>query len=1463
MRYSELPSLRNDPAQTHRRSRTSSVLLCLALAGLVVSCGDRPDVMGPGDRPAPEGPLSPGGATGTVAGSTRTTIVSGLAPDKCIEIRDGQAVLASCNGSAAQIFEWWPSGEIRWETLCLGPTAAALPGDPLTTGLCRGTANQSWTMTAAKEIRIGGDKCIDIDGAKTLNGTPIIIWGCHGGRNQSWIAQTRASLPTEPQIPGGSTTTSGLPYGSDSPVIYVNDDVVDMYTDEYLMALASTGEISLRGIITQSSIAPYNSGLSAAALVQFVSQRAQGVQHARNSGLRNIPNPIAAGAGHLTRPSSGRIEDTSSLGGAAAQLIVDEARRASPDRPLVVVVGGPLTIPASAYLLDPSIADRVVVAWLGGTASHMGDYNGWADAWAAYVVLERLRLVFFTPGSADPTVQKSRLDQLPATPLREWMKAKQHPTNSLPGSRDADAAPAISLMRPEFATAVKPVRFAGWITTDGHQVPTFREDPAGRALMVTGSSAIATEEWWRALMNPAVYSGSGSTGGGAEEPIGPVDSGSSAVPAGSVFELRSQHAPGKCLEFRNNVGLLYGCNGSAGQKLTAGAAGDIRFGSLCLTTQTPVGLAGERIIAGACTGGAHQRWQFTDLAEVVGVGARCFDLHGQGKVDGTAVLYWDCHRGSNQRWTPQIAGPVAPPTEPTTPPVDSVPSPSAVSGEVMLLSQHVANKCLTLLQGFAVLGTCVGGPEQVLTRAENGELRLGALCLTSQNAVGLNGDRIRTAFCTGAPNQRWSHGELDAIRGSSGRCMDLYAGGKTDGTSVILWDCHGRTNQRWSVDDLDAGPGGPPTEPTTPPVDSVPSDSVPAEPSVPEESVGDPREVVFRSGLPGTLCLELRGGAAVLGACGRAGQVFTWLENGALQRGDSCLRAMNPTGLKGDRIVAGPCTGAANQVWTATASAELKGVGGRCIDVDGQRAIDGVFTVLWDCHGGPNQRWHADFRADPGTEPSGGQTEGTGSAEYTRRGFYVSPAGTPSGNGTPARPWDLRTALGHPSAVQPGDTIWLTEGRYVGDFTSRLSGTSSSPIVVRRYPGDRATIDGSIAEQGRNVWHWGYEIMNSMSSNRHGSAPGGMNWYGNHGAIGIKAINMVIHNTGHPGIGVWTTGLGTEIYGTLIWGVGRYAQASESNYIEGQTLGSGVYAQNDGTTLLEDNIAFRNFTIGLKAYGKAGGVNGFHLVGNTVFDNGLFQILGSGDGPVSDFKLLDNMSYLTPGHRGYGVWAGYEASDKRDVEIRGNYFGGGNAHGNLKILRFSDVIVEDNVFVAQSGGKFPGGGSFVWWEPGASGSVRFENNRYHSINTEASPFIRLVRNGQGQGDRYTFQQWVSTTRLDASSSYSSGRPANTIIMRPNRYEQGRANITVYNWQGQSQVSVNISGAGLRPGDRFEIRDAQDFFGSPVVSGTYAGGSVSIPMGGGSVAPLLGTIEHFVNAHTPSEFGVFVLVKAES
>ena len=107
------------------------------------------------------------------------------------------------------------------------------------------------------------------------------------------------------------------------------------------------------------------------------------------------------------------------------------------------------------------------------------------------------------------------------------------------------------------------------------------------------------------------------------------------------------------------------------------------------------------------------------------------------------------------------------------------------------------------------------------------------------------------------------------------------------------------------------------------------------------------------------------------------------------------------------------------------------------------------------------------------------------------RQFYAAPSGSPGGDGSWSQPLDLQSALSSSGPLRPGDTLWLRAGRYLGSFTSSLAGTATAPIVVRQYPGERATLDGAgsmestLTINGRWTWYWGFEVMDSDTQTGH------------------------------------------------------------------------------------------------------------------------------------------------------------------------------------------------------------------------------------------------------------------------------------------------------------------------------------------------------------------------------------------
>jgi hypothetical protein len=112
----------------------------------------------------------------------------------------------------------------------------------------------------------------------------------------------------------------------------------------------------------------------------------------------------------------------------------------------------------------------------------------------------------------------------------------------------------------------------------------------------------------------------------------------------------------------------------------------------------------------------------------------------------------------------------------------------------------------------------------------------------------------------------------------------------------------------------------------------------------------------------------------------------------------------------------------------------------------------------------------------------------------------------------------------------------------------------------------------------------------------------------------------------------------------------------------------------------------------------------------------------------------------------------------------------------------------------------------------------------------------------------------------SNNTYYSSRPTGVrVFLQPNTCETGRANIAIYNWDLAPTVGVDLSDI-LSVGSTYEIHNAQDFFAAPVLSGTYDGIPIEIPMTGLTVAKPIGW-----NAPpaTGPEFNSFVVIKTGS
>jgi len=434
--------------------------------------------------------------------------------------------------------------------------------------------------------------------------------------------------------------------------------------------------------------------------------------------------------------------------------------------------------------------------------------------------------------------------------------------------------------------------------------------------------------------------------------------------------------------------------------------------------------------------------------------------------------------------------------------------------------------------------------------------------------------------------------------------------------------------------------------------------------------------------------------------------------------------------------------------------------------------------------------------------------------------FYVAPNGRPDGDGSIERPWDLVTALAQPDVVKPGDTIWLRGGVYRGTFTSRLTGTPAAPIIVRQYPGERATIDANTLVDvpalwvpNGYTWFWGFEVTNSNPT-RLSDADIRSNGVQVE-ADGVKLINLVVHDH-RSALAIWDNAHNTEAYGNILYfnGWQRITMGAK---------GHSIYAQNvTGTKKLLDNLCFSNFGWGIHIYSSAPGASGivpnlnnFDVEGNICFNNGELgdawrpNILLGGEmaaGVAQNNTLRSNYTYYS--NRLVGGFGGYQGIDL------------GYALG------CNNTTVQNNYFI---------------------------NYYYYVLKLTNCTNTALTGN--------TF--WGNLSGFSPadfpSNTYLAAPPSGTkIIVRPNTYEPGRAHIAVYNWDLLDSVDVEVSGI-LPVGAQYEVRNAQDYFGLPVLTGTYDGRPLRLPMTGLRVAAPVGNVTS-KPATTGPEFAVFVLLR---
>jgi hypothetical protein len=365
---------------------------------------------------------------------------------------------------------------------------------------------------------------------------------------------------------------------------------------------------------------------------------------------------------------------------------------------------------------------------------------------------------------------------------------------------------------------------------------------------------------------------------------------------------------------------------------------------------------------------------------------------------------------------------------------------------------------------------------------------------------------------------------------------------------------------------------------------------------------------------------------------------------------------------------------------------------------------------------------------------------------------------------------------------------------------------------VSAFGDERVTIDDTsntnyiLQLGGSYTWYWGLEVRCSKSTGVIRDFDGVYI-----AGAGVKLINCIVHDTGGNNIGFWNPASGAsgaEVYGCLAYYSGRFGGAAYN-----------IYFQNtNGWKMIADNIFLKPFaSMPIHGYAQTPAVDSVWIKGCVWH--------GLGESPVGSYSS----AFVGKGGTGarynrfdscyaYGNWA---ESQPQPFDLLFDLGG----YGKALFTKITDCRF--------MGGEF---------------RIDETDDSATTVMTGSKIYGRL-------GD------WTNRNRYPANTFYGLTRPTGTeYFLRRNKYDPARSHLVVYNWDRRSTIDVEFSGV-LQVGDRYEIRDAQNYYGPPVLSGTYGGGTLAVPMTSTQTAvPVSVPSGYSAPQHTSVQFGVFVLTR---
>jgi hypothetical protein len=453
--------------------------------------------------------------------------------------------------------------------------------------------------------------------------------------------------------------------------------------------------------------------------------------------------------------------------------------------------------------------------------------------------------------------------------------------------------------------------------------------------------------------------------------------------------------------------------------------------------------------------------------------------------------------------------------------------------------------------------------------------------------------------------------------------------------------------------------------------------------------------------------------------------------------------------------------------------------------------------------------------------------------------IYVAPSGTPNGDGTAGKPLDIFTALSERSPARPGDTLLLKGGDYEGrivdsarvPFELAVSGTAANPVRIRPAPGESAHLNGTVLITSSYAEYVGLDIGDLQwdASQQTHKAESALDV---RAGTGTRIINCNIFG-GAMGTAAWTPAVDLEIYGCLIHDFGSVEAT-------GRGHGHAFYAQNkDGTKTFADNIAYRGYGWNVHIYTQDGDIQGFDIIENICYiagalkpDQTVDNYLISGYHAADRIRMIGNIGYQPSNidkWRPNARLSSYADITNGSAVFKDNYLMGSPI--GLVLSRWNNVVVEANTFWAYD--------TLIDLSavPADLLSHSYKINKNTYINNGNQKPFRAPRGS------LSFGEWQALGQDPQGSLVAGrgGRPAGTkVFIFPNKYQQGRANVGVFNWDEKSEVSLDLSSV-LKKGQKFRIYNCLDIrqtvqMAKPILELTFTGGEIKAPMRRDKISP---------------------------